>query len=360
MYDEQSFKTSRKGFEKSEVISYLEEKDQEYADRISQLEQIIRDKDHEIEELNARVSRRNSKIDDLENEIEKKYRKYVEKYEQIGELVYDSRVRADEILAKANAEAEARLVESRKLVTDAEEEAAAKEEETKRMIAASEDEIAKNEEKSRRIIAAGQEESRRIIAHAKEEAESIVLSGRKQYAGILKDADSEARRVRNVADSDVRSALADGQGRYDEMKSEISKLADLIKMVEKRFSASCQGTLNLFAEMPDYINSEVMPVEKPAFTEPKKLAEPVMPLAEEDEDYDEDLEESAFEDSPLVSATMTFDDAFQAQLPPLPEETKEAETTRDQKMAAFESQLAKASYGEDGQFRLPGEEQAKR
>ncbi len=349
MYDEQSFKTSRKGFDKDEVISYLTDKDRENANRVSELEQAIRDKDHEIAELNARIARRNAKIDELEAEIETKYKEYVEKYEQIGELVYDSRIRADEILAKAKAEAEAntaRIAEENRAAAEA---AEVKQAELARLVAVSEEEIGKNEEKSRNIIEAGKAESRKLVAHAKEEAEGIVLSGRKKYVEILKDADYEAKKRTEAADSEVETILSDGQRKYDELKDEIRKLAGLFETAQKRFAASCEGVQELVASLPEKVTDGAAAADDGTFN--------AFRLEDDDDEYEEEIDESEFEESQLISATIAYDEAFQAQLPPVKEEAPvNDEATREEKIQAFETELAKNAYDEDGKFRLPGED----
>lgn len=351
MYDEQSFGTTRKGFDKDEVISYLTDKDRETAERISQFEQAIRDKDHEIAELNARVKRRNAKIDELEGEIENKYKEYVEKYEQIGELVYDSRIRADEILAKANAEAEACTARIAEETAAADAAAEAKRAEMEQLVAASEAAIGQNEEKSRNIIEAGRAESRKLVAHAKEEAEGIVLSGRKKYVEILKDADYEAKKRAKAADAEVEAILADGQRKYDSLLDEIKKLAALFETAQKRFATSCEGVQELIAAMPEKVTDHKAS---------SNADDSFMGYSFEDDDedeYEEEIDESEFEESNLTSATIAYDEAFQAQLPPVKEEKPMSEEeSREEKIQAFESELAKNAYDEDGRFRLPGED----
>lgn len=350
MYDEQSFSTVRKGFDKDEVISFLNDKDRENAEKVARLEQAIRDKDHEIAELSARVTRRNAKIDELEGEIENKYKEYVEKYEQIGELVYDSRIRADEILAKANAEAEAltaRMAEESEAQAAA---AEAKKAEMAQLVAESEAEIGKNEEKSKNIIEAGRAESKKLIAHAKEEAEEIVLSGRKKYVEILKDADYEAKKRTKTADAEVDAILADGQRKYDSLREEIKKLAALFDTAQKRFSASLAGVQEMIDAMPEKVTDR-----KPAANGDDSFMGYSFEDDDEDE-YEEEIDESEFEESQLTSATIAYDEAFQAQLPPVKEKPASEEASREEKIQAFETELAKNSYDEDGKFRLPGED----
>jgi len=347
MYDEQSFSTVRRGFDKDEVISCLTDKDRENAEKVARLEQAIRDKDHEIAELSARVARRNAKIDALEGEIETRYKEYVEKYEQIGELVYDSRKRADEILAKANAEAEAVTARIAEESQTAAAEAEAKKLELEQLVAASEAAIGKNEEKSRNIIEAGRAESRKLVAHAKEEAEEIVLSGRKKYVEILKDADYEAKKRAKTADAEVEAILKDGQRKYDSLREEIRKLAALFETAQKRFQTSLEGVQEMIAAMPEKVTDHKAAADDPfmGYT-----------FEDDEDEYEEEIDESEFEESQLTSATIAYDEAFQAQLPPIREKPLSEEASREEKIQAFENELAKNAYDEDGRFRLPGED----
>ena len=273
-----------------------------------------------------------------------------EKYEQIGELVYDSRIRADEILAKANAEAEAAAARGAEAAETAAAEVEAKRAEMEQLVAASEAEIGRNEEKSRNIIEAGRAESKKLVAHAREEAEEIVLSGRKKYVEILKDADFEAKKRARAADAEVEAILADGQKRYDSLREEIRKLAALFDTAQKRFVTSAQGVQEMIDAMPEKVTDH---------TVSSKAADSFMGYTFEDDDddeYEEEIDESEFEESQLMSATIAYDEAFQAQLPPIKETPVSEEASREEKIQAFENELAKNAYDEDGKFRLPGED----
>ncbi|MGI6117136.1 MAG: hypothetical protein ACOYBC_01980 [Bilifractor sp.] len=61
----------------------------------------IRKKDEEIERLRAKVDEKDSEIDELKRDIREKYQSYIDNYESIGSLVYDAKVRSDQMIRDA-------------------------------------------------------------------------------------------------------------------------------------------------------------------------------------------------------------------------------------------------------------------
>lgn len=58
-------------------------------------------KDQEIARLNAIIDEKNVEIDRLKRDIKEKYQSYIDNYESIGSLVYDSKVRSDQMIRDA-------------------------------------------------------------------------------------------------------------------------------------------------------------------------------------------------------------------------------------------------------------------
>lgn len=111
-YDLNMFKPSVRGFDKDEVLKYLEKLDDEKAVMVEKYERELDHRNKVINDLKNRIVMKDEQVDQLEETIRNRYQKYIDHYEQIGELVYDSRMKADQILADANAQAEKILADA--------------------------------------------------------------------------------------------------------------------------------------------------------------------------------------------------------------------------------------------------------
>jgi cell division septum initiation protein DivIVA len=114
------FKGSFKGFDKDEVLSYIQKQEEDYNKQLSELEKEVKNRDKIIQELKGRIAQKDEQRALLEDEIETKYKKYIDNYDKIGALVYesqikgdkmiaDAKVQADKIIAAANAEAKTKV-----------------------------------------------------------------------------------------------------------------------------------------------------------------------------------------------------------------------------------------------------------
>ena len=112
MEDYSMFKQALRGFDKDEVLAYIRRQEDEAAKQAAALEKDIRRRDKIISELKSRVVLKDEQVDRLEKEISTKYQKYIDNYRQIGDLVYESKVKGDEIVAAARAEADRILAEA--------------------------------------------------------------------------------------------------------------------------------------------------------------------------------------------------------------------------------------------------------
>lgn len=105
-FDYSMFKQAIRGFDKDEVLEYVQKQQTEAEARIATLERDVRKRDRIISELKNRIVLKDEQVDRLEKDISTKYQKYIDNYRQIGDLVYESRLQADRIVAEANAEAD--------------------------------------------------------------------------------------------------------------------------------------------------------------------------------------------------------------------------------------------------------------
>lgn len=94
------------GYDKEDVLRQFQKmKEESYAEK-SKLLQIVRGRDKKIEELNLKIEERDREIDRLETDIREKYQSYIDNYETIGRLVYDAKVRSEQMIKDAHEESE--------------------------------------------------------------------------------------------------------------------------------------------------------------------------------------------------------------------------------------------------------------
>ena len=81
-----------------------------------QMREQISAKDKEIERLRKEIADKDAEIDQLKRDIKEKYQSYIDNYESIGSLVYDAKVRSDQMVREAEEQ-------KAKILADADEEA---------------------------------------------------------------------------------------------------------------------------------------------------------------------------------------------------------------------------------------------
>ena len=104
--DERDFEIELRGYNKEEVNMYITELEAEYKQKLSRLEARTRESEKQVDELTRRVEKKERQKEELEHEIETKYKTYIDHYDKIAGLVYESQLKADQILADANQRAE--------------------------------------------------------------------------------------------------------------------------------------------------------------------------------------------------------------------------------------------------------------
>ncbi len=115
MYDYEMFKTVRmKGFDRDEVLAYIQMTEETNSKAIADLQRQVAEKDQTIADLREKLVQKDEQRAALETEIDTKYKKYVENYEKIGSLVYESQVKGDEMIANAQKEADRLVAEAQK------------------------------------------------------------------------------------------------------------------------------------------------------------------------------------------------------------------------------------------------------
>ena len=63
--------------------------------------EIIQARDREIEDLKKKLNERDAEIEQLKADIRDKYQSYIDNYESIGSLVYDAKIRSEQMIRDA-------------------------------------------------------------------------------------------------------------------------------------------------------------------------------------------------------------------------------------------------------------------
>ena len=128
--DESLFKTTLMGgFDKEDVMAkFREARDEADAERKS-LEEQIAERDSLIEELRQSVKAKETEIEQLQKDIREKYQSYIDNYDSIGKLVFDAKVRSDNMMAETKEKCEKMLQETKEDCARLVKEAREKEEE---------------------------------------------------------------------------------------------------------------------------------------------------------------------------------------------------------------------------------------
>jgi cell division septum initiation protein DivIVA len=105
MEDYMSFKQALRGFDRDEVLEYIRKQEEDFNARTIAMEREIRKRDKIISDLKNRIVVKDEQVNRLEREIRGKYQKYIDNYRQIGDLVYESKLKGQRIMDEAHAEA---------------------------------------------------------------------------------------------------------------------------------------------------------------------------------------------------------------------------------------------------------------
>lgn len=196
MYSYQMFRVVMRGFDRDEVLAYLQQHDEEMNQRIAALEKELEDKNRRVQELKERLSLKDSQRVELENEIETKYKRYIENYDKIGALVYEAQVKGDQMMRDAKKQAA-------KAIEDA------------------------------------ARESDRLKNDAKMESDKI-----------LAEAELEARLTKERACSEAEKSLNEGRQKYVQIQSILNDTVEMINEVQRKFMTSYKDVHELVAEAP--------------------------------------------------------------------------------------------------------------
>lgn len=114
MNDYTMFKKSINGFDKDEVLNYIQKEDEAHAKQIASYEKEIRRREKVIGELKNRIVMKDEEVTRLENQIREKYQKYIDHYEEIGEVLTDAKIKSGKVISDAQAKSDQILADADK------------------------------------------------------------------------------------------------------------------------------------------------------------------------------------------------------------------------------------------------------
>lgn len=106
-FREDLFKTARRGgYDREDVEHRFQIIKEAAAIEKNQLQDQIHGKEQEIQNLNEKIREQQDEIESLKKDISEKYQSYKDNYDMIGQLIFDSKVKAKKIVDDANEEKE--------------------------------------------------------------------------------------------------------------------------------------------------------------------------------------------------------------------------------------------------------------
>lgn len=195
MSETEMFKTTLMGgYDKDDVQEQFQKLKDEAAVKQKLSQKEIQEKDVKIQELQKRLELKEAQQARLEAEVEEKYQKYIDNYENIGKLVFESKVRADEMVKEA-------------------------------------------EEKGQAIIQAAEKEAKRRVDSVQSEVNDKLADGKKKYVAV-QDEMNEIVELINQAQRRFMSS-------YKEVHRIIStmptSLRDMEEKMEEEIPAPAKG-----------------------------------------------------------------------------------------------------------------------
>lgn len=110
--DEQFKTTLMGGYDKEDVQNQFRMlKDASQAEK-NKLTLEIEEKNKLIEEKDALIKEKNDEIEKLKKDISEKYQSYIDNYDTIGKIVYETRIESDKMLKEATEKKEKMLAEA--------------------------------------------------------------------------------------------------------------------------------------------------------------------------------------------------------------------------------------------------------
>ena len=303
MYDYKTFKSAFMGFNKDEVIAYMQKKDDENEKVLADLKAEIRQRDKVIAELNNRLVAKDEKYEALERNVQDKYQPYIDNYSLIGSLVYDAQVRAKEIEEKARTEADSKKEASERdyqaIVTDAENIRSKARSQAEAYLAGktaeadtyinkarseadrytaetrgdadayarktrneadgyaeqkkseADDLMAGCRREGERILTDAEGNRDKLLADARNEVNKLVSTAHDEHDRIIAQAEDIAAKKKAYVDAEIAASIGTARKKYTAIRTEMESIVELINQVQKRFMNSYRDIHMLSSELPE-------------------------------------------------------------------------------------------------------------
>lgn len=199
-FDEEMFKTTLMGgFDKEDVLTKFQEaKDEAYKEQ-KKLEAQVEERDKLISELRQSLKNKETENEQLQKDIKEKYQSYIDNYDSIGKLVYDAKVRSDNMMAETKQQCDQMLQETKEECARMVEEARRKEEE---VVAVYEAKIEQQAQEAQQFMEKQMTQGRDSYRIIRNEMAQMVQAMNELQKGFLES----YKKVRTVKDAMDRSA----------------------------------------------------------------------------------------------------------------------------------------------------------
>lgn len=190
---EELFRTTLMGgFDKEDVLQKVTVMKEEANAEKNKLLNQLRDRDEKIKELNKRLDLKETQREKLEQEISQKYQKYIDNYESIGKMIFDTQLRCDNMVADAKRESERILAEAQ--------------EEAQKRVASVQGEVDEKLADGKRKYIAIQEELNEIVELINQ-AQRRFMASYKDVHEIVNTMPAFLREIDEYADEDASEQL---------------------------------------------------------------------------------------------------------------------------------------------------------
>ena len=176
-------------------------------------------------------------------------------YEQIGALIYESRIRGNQMIEEAQQESDRLLGSAR---TESETMLTKSKNDSEAMLASAKDKsmtmmnAAKTE--AERLLYRARTESEEMRSSARTESEELRRSAREESDQLLSSADAEAKRRVSSVQGQIDAKLTDGKKKYIAVQEEMNEIVDLFNQMQRRFMQSYKEIHEITQSMPDSLD----------------------------------------------------------------------------------------------------------
>lgn len=196
------FRTALRGYDKDEVEQEFQKmKDASRAEKsryqkeLNERKRLILRQQAKMKELQKEVEEKTRALAEKEREIKEKYQSYIDNYDTIGSLLYDSKVRAKQTAREA-------------------------------------------EEQKEKILKEANDEAAKIRDAARAEAEKVQSDAQAEADRILEDVRTKAEQELQDSTREVDRKTQESHQKYEAVQEELNNVVGLLNRVQRLFMQS--------------------------------------------------------------------------------------------------------------------------